>query len=481
MSEERVGTGAAQLVAETVARRYSRRQIVKRAAVLGLSAPAIAMAMQAAAALPVGAQAADSNPLKVDPKKGLDVVIFKGGYGDDYAKNVNKMYNKLYPDAKITYQGIQRLGQQLQPRFVGGNPPDAIDNSGAGNLDTTALVSQGQLADLGDLMDAPSFDTPGKTFKDTLIPNSQGTGVYNGKQYALSYAYAMWGIWHSDSEFKKQGWEYPATWDEMMALCEKIKTAGKTAPWTYQGDSPQYMVAMLNQLAYKNGGFEVIKNLDNLQPNAWKQDAIKNSLDALYELGKKGYIMKGTEGLTHTQAQATWLQGKAVFIPCGTWLENEEKGFIPDGFDMVVNPTPSLGGDKLPFTATNAFSTETFIVPSKGKNPQGGKDWVRLLFSKEGGRFFSQNTKSLTVVLGSADGIDLGSAFASAQKVINAAGANVFYAMYGAWYSKLATEAKNQMGELLNNRLDPAGFMDKLQKMADGIAKDSSIPKFHRD
>ena len=132
-----------RLIADEASGHYSRRQILQRAAALGLSAPAVAALF--AGAIPVRALAQDAdNPLGVDPAAPLDVVIFKGGFGDDYAIYVNeKMYNKLYPDAKITYAGIQRLGEQLQPRFVAGEPPDVIDNSGAGPLDTGALVAEG--------------------------------------------------------------------------------------------------------------------------------------------------------------------------------------------------------------------------------------------------------------------------------------------------------------------------------------------------
>jgi len=165
-------------------------------------------------------------------------VIFKGGYGDDYAVNAEKLYGMVFPKAKVSHQGIQRLGEQLQPRFVGGNPPDIIDNSGSGNLDQASLVADGQLADLADLMDAPSFDTPGKKFKDTLIPNSQDTGQYGGKQFSLEYAYTVYGIWYSSSAFKQKGLEYPKTWDKMLALCEDIKKAGQQSPWIYQGKYP---------------------------------------------------------------------------------------------------------------------------------------------------------------------------------------------------------------------------------------------------
>ena len=171
-----------RLIADEASGRYSRREILRRAAALGLSAPAVASLFAGAIPVRAFAHGAD-NPLGVDPNAPLDVVIFKGGYGDDYAINVNQnLYGKLYPDAKITYAGIQRLGEQLQPRFVAGNPPDVIDNSGAGNLDNAALVAEGQLADLADLMAAPSYDTEGKTFAETLVPGTQDTGVFDGNK-----------------------------------------------------------------------------------------------------------------------------------------------------------------------------------------------------------------------------------------------------------------------------------------------------------
>ena len=508
---------ATRLLQEAIERRYSRREVIKRGAALGLSMPVIGMVLAACgggasptAATGGGAQPAATtatgagspvaaggspaaggpvtlptgdakNPLKVKEDAPLDVVIFKGGYGDDYAIHVEQIYQQAYPKAKVSHQGIQRLQEQLQPRFVGGNPPDAIDNSGAGNLSTADLVADGQLADLADLMDAPSFDTPGKKFKETLLAGSQDTGLYDGKQYALQYVYSVYGVWYSETLLKQKGWEYPKTWDKMLALCEEIKKSGGTSPWTYQGKYPQYMLNLMNQMVYKAGGLDAIKKLDNLEPNAWKQPEVKAAAEALYQLADKGYIMPGTEGLTHTESQAQWLQGKAVFIPCGSWLENEEKGLIPDNFNMVVKPTPSLGGsDKVPFEGIQASAGEAFIVPSKGKNVAGGKEFMRILFSKQGGRFFAENTKSLTVVQGSADGLDLGSAFASVKAASDAAGPNTFIALYGTWYAKMADALKDQMGAMLTKKITPADFLDKAQQIADDTAKDSSIKKYHR-
>ncbi len=482
MRDERLNEA---LLHPLVRSRSNRRTLLTRAAALGV-APA---AMTIGGALgPIGAFAQDAtpaasgatNPLGVDPTAPLDVFIFKGGYGDDYAINVNTMYNNLYPDAKITYTGTQKLGAQLQPRFIDGSPPDIIDNSGADNLDNTVLVSEGQLADLSDLMAAPSYDTEGQTFAETLVPGSQDSGVYDGKQQVLNYALSVYGIWYSSTYMQTNGYTYPETWDDFLNLCEQIKASG-TAPFITTGVYPQYLqLFMFNSMLWKQGGEAAVNSIDNLEDGAWRQPAVKAVLDALYQLAERDYFAEGWEGLTHTESQGEWLQGKAIFLPCGSWLENEMKGLIPDGFEMVVSPTPSLAGDVIPFAGIASDAGEGFIVPSDGANVQGGKEWARLLFSMEGARFFSENTKSLTVVNGAAEGLDLGTAFKSTQDAITASGGDTYVARYGDWYKDLMDEAKQAMADLMQKKITVDEYIDTVQDAADTIKSDDSIPKFTR-
>jgi len=467
------------LIREAVASRLSRRDILKRAAVAGLSVPALASVL--AATSPLSALAQDAaNPLAVDPAAPLDVVIFKGGYGDDYAKYVtDSMYKKLYPNAQISYAGIQRLGEQLQPRFVAGEPPDVIDNSGAGALDTVALVGEGQLADLSDLMAAPAYDTEGATFADTLLAGTQESGVFDGKQYVLNYVLSVLGIWYSSTWMQSKGYTYPKTWTEMMDLSAEIKGSG-VSPWITTGVHTQYITNFVfAQMLWKHDP-QALVNIDNLEADAWKAPAVQEVLEALYMLADRDFLLPGWDGLDHTQSQAEWLQGRAIFIPVGSWLENEMKGLIPAGFDMVVAPTPSLEGDKIPFEGIFASAGELFIVPAQGKNVAGGKEWLRLLFSKEGGRKFSELTQSITVVQGSTEGLQFGIPTASVVAAIDAAGENTFSTRFAEWYKDLGDEAKQQMAGLMQKQISIEEFMDSVQQAADDVKDDPDIPKFQR-
>ena len=124
-----------------------------------------------------GTKSAD-NPLGIDPKAGVEIIIFNGGLGTAYATDVDTpLFNKKWPDAKVTYSNTEQISTVVQPRINAGTPPDMINNSGSNLMDFGAIVKAGQAADLTDLFAAPSWDVAGKTVADTLVPGAveQGT------------------------------------------------------------------------------------------------------------------------------------------------------------------------------------------------------------------------------------------------------------------------------------------------------------------
>ncbi len=460
-----------QLFREVADKGMSRRQMIQRAGVLGISAQALTLAFVGVAQKTM-AQGGE-NPLGVDPEAPLEVVIFDGGYGAEYAQNVVEMYSTLYPDAEVEFATTQRPQEQYQARLVAGDPPDVMDNSGAGNFNTTTLYNEGQLADLSDLMAAPAYGQEGVTFADSLIPGTQSLGEFEGTQYVMKYVLSMYGIWYSRSLFEENGWEYPQTWEDMLAMCQMIRDETDMAPWTYQGLYPYYIRAVYDQLVYKSGGWDAILKLDNLAEDAWTQDVSIHAMTELQKLYTEGYILEGTEALSHIESQTFWAQGEAVFIPCGSWLENESGEVIPDGFELVVSPVPSLTAeDELPFTATQVSAGEDFIVFSQASNVQGGKEYLRLLFSQEAGRFFTEVTGSLTAVAGAAEGLDLTIATQSVQQATNAAGPNTFIAMYDAWYARLDEESDLQFNLLMTGQATPQEVAEALQALANEIRED---------
>ena len=463
----------------------NRRTLLRTALTAGVAAPMLSGCVTGGdndadpAAGNTGAKSAD-NPLGVKAGAPLEVVIFKGGYGDEYAKHAETLYKQKYAGATIDHKGLQKIGEALQPRFVANTPPDVVDNTGASRLDIATLVSAKQVGDLSALLDAPAFDDPGKTVRDTLLPGVIEDGTFDKVPLTLNFTYTVWGLWYSKPLFASKGWTYPKTWDEMLALCATIKAAG-IAPWTYQGKYPEYINDPLLGMAAKTGGLELVKAVDNLEPNAWKAPGLTSAAEAFAELAGKGYLMSGSEALSHTEAQAAWSQGKAAFIPCGSWLESEQKGITPPGFDMVLGAVPSrTGSDKLKQTAVQAASSESFLVPAKAKNPAGGMEYLRILFSKQSAKAFAESAGTLPAVAGATDGLTLSSGLGSVRDAVTAAGSETFTYRFRTWYAPLAKAIDDATGELVNKRVTPAQWSDRIQKAADALAKDSAVKKYTR-
>jgi N-acetylglucosamine transport system substrate-binding protein len=467
-----------------------RRTVLRRAAAVGLLAtPAVGMLSacvgggnddDTATPKPTGEKSA-TNPLGVDPKAPLEVVIFNGGLGTKYAtENHIPSYEKLFPDSKVKFSQTEEIATVLQPRFTSNNPPDMVNNSGSKLMDQGALVQAGQVQDLTDLYAAPSLDIAGKTVEQTLIPGTKEQGTFDGKPYVLNYAFTVFGLWYSSKLFKDNGWTAPATWADFTALLDKIKAKGIT-PYGYAGANAsyyQYLVILTS--AAKIGGADILKNIDNLEDGAWQADAVKQAAEAWGKIGTT-YTNKAFLGLKHTEVQLQQNQSKVAIYPSGSWLENEQAKDTPAGFDYAVMPVPSVtGADKLPATAIYAAAGEQYFVASKGQNPRGGMEYLRHMLSQAGAKGFTELTKVLTVVKGATEGQDISPGLTSGNKLLTDAGQDYFSYRFDTWYKKLDDEARAATNQLMFQGGDAAKFCDRMQKVADAVKKDSSIKKFNR-
>ncbi|MGW0732707.1 N-acetylglucosamine/diacetylchitobiose ABC transporter substrate-binding protein [Streptomyces sp. NPDC002851] len=465
-----------------------RRDLIKRAAALGIVSIPTMSALSACAA---GGSSSDDkvkkgetskqNPFGVTKDNPLDVFIFKGGYGDAYAKQWETSFKKEW-GGEITHTGEQDVTGRLQPRFNKGNPPDVVDNSGAKKIKLDQLAKQGQLTDLTQLLDAPSFDDPGKKVRDILLPGVIEQGTFGGKFQALFYVYAAWGLWYDGKMFEKHGWEVPQTWDQLIDIMKDAKSKG-IGGLAHQGKYPYYMNIVIMDLIAKTGGMDAVKAIDNLDPKAFVgNEAAERSIEAVYEIVEKGLLMPGTNSLEHTEAQTRWNQGKAVFIPSGSWLENEQIKQTPKGFVSTFLPLPLLPDSKMKLHALRTGADEPFIVPKDANNQPGGLEFLRRMLSKEGATTFAKTASSLSV-LGPEyvdSSVQLRPGIKTALKAVEACPVEErFNFRYPEWYSEMDTAIQNATGELMAKRITPKKWLERAQKAVDKEAKKN--PDHQRD
>jgi N-acetylglucosamine transport system substrate-binding protein len=466
----------------------SRRELLRRAAAVGLLVGPAGGLLSACATSggdddespSGGGKKSDKNPFGVKEDAALEVVIFNGGYTDKYAIDVHEpLYKKAFPKAEIKHQATPEIKTVLQPRFAGGNPPDFVNNSGSGSMDFGALVADGQLLDLTALWDAPSVDDPDKKVRDTVVPGTVDVGSFNGKPYVLYYVSTVFGLWYSGKLFKDKGWTAPTDWDSFVKVLDTMKAA-KITPYAYAGaNAAYYQWNVILTHAAKIGGGDILKNIDNLEDGAWTNDAVKEAATLWAEVGAK-YMDKSHEGLKHTDVQLQQNQYKVGFYPSGDWLENEQKKDAPADFEYQMVPIPSKSGGKMSAAAVRATAGEGYVVPAKAKNSAGGLEYMRQMLSLDGAKGFANLIKSPTVVVGGADGVTFPPGVTSSQAALKAAGDDVVNIFFDGWYKDLDTEARAATNELMFGRIKADAYVDRIQKKADAIKKDSSVTKFKR-
>ena len=414
-----------------------------------------------------------NNPFGVAKGSTTEAVIFNGGYGIDYAKFAGDQMQKQQ-GVTVKVSPVTNVAQTLQPRFVAGNPPDVIDNSGAGLIGINTI--RNQLEDLTDVIEAKNYE--GKVIKDTLFPGVTKPGTFDGKFVQLNYVLTVYALWYSASLFDQEGWTVPKTYDEMLTLGAKAKKKGKYL-LGWGKEAATYYQTMAIASAIKEGGDEVRLALENLKPKCWSMPAIQSVFQGLKKIIDAGYVKPGGAGTQFTAAQAQWSNAEDfILYPSGGWIENEMKTQTKKGFKMTGAPEPVVSSSPaMPYEALHSTAGEGYIVPSKGKNVAGGKEFLRAMLSKDAATNFAKTKLSSTIVKGTVPPDGFGSTALQSQiKLLASAGTNVFswnfVDLYGMNQDQLVV-----WNSFLAGKSSVSDLTGKLQAITDKVANDSSVQK----
>jgi N-acetylglucosamine transport system substrate-binding protein len=448
--------------------------LIPTSGLLGACATSGTGSSSGASSSPAGA-VSDTNPFGMASGSSVEAVIFKGGYGIDYATFAGKQVEAKQTGSTVKVTAATNIAQTLQPRFVAGNPPDVIDNSGAGLIGINTIREQ--LADLTDVINAKNYE--GTVIADTLYEGVTKPGTFDGKFVQLNYVLTVYALWYSASIFKTEGWTVPKTYEEMYELGGKAKAKGKYL-LGWGKEAATYYQTMAIASAIKQGGDEVRLALENLKPDGWSMPAVQDVLTGLKKIIDAGYVKPGGAGTVFTAAQAQWSNDEDFLLyPSGGWIENEMKEQTKSGFQMTGAPEPVVdtGSAKLPWEALHSTAGEGYLVPSQGKNVAGGKEFLRAMLSKEAAVNFAKTKLASTIVKGTVPADGFGStALVSQVAMLEGAGSNVFSWNFVDLYGT-NTDQLVLWNTFLQGGSSVAELTKGLQSVTDKIAKDDSIKK----
>ncbi|MEU0285888.1 N-acetylglucosamine/diacetylchitobiose ABC transporter substrate-binding protein [Streptomyces sp. NPDC052492] len=415
-----------------------------------------------------------TNPFGVAANSTVEAAIFDGGYGTDYVDYTNQVLGSQVKGLKVQVKPVVDIAPQLQPRFVGGNPPDLIDNSGEDQIGFLGILDQ--LEELDDLFEANTYE--GKKIADIVYPGVKAPGTFRDKFVALNYVMTVYGVWYSKTLFEENGWTPPKTWDEALDLGQKAKKKGKYL-FVHGKEAATYYRTLLIDSAIKEGGDEVRLGLENLEKGCWSHPAVQGVIKVMETMVRQKMFVPGGSGTQFQKAQAIWSNDqKALLYPSGGWIENEMKKATKADFQMTGFPSMTLT-DKpaLPYESLRAAAGEPFIVPRQGKNPAGAKEVLRAMLSEKAAANFSKTKLAPTIVKGTVPADGYGStALVSQTTMLEAAGTNIFNYMFVETYG-MNTDQLVPWNSFLAGDLDGKGLTSALQKISDKVREDDSVDK----
>ncbi len=165
------------------------------------------------------------------PEEGkISTVNVLGVWGGDELESFQVMVSpwEMQTGGAMGFSGTRGLIAILTTRVEAGNPPDVTILPNPGQM--VELVRDGQLVPLDSFLD---MDKIQREYAQGWID----LGTVDGKLYGIFMKADSKGtVWYNPKTFATKGWQVPTTWDEMIALSDRIVAEGMN-PWSVAVES----------------------------------------------------------------------------------------------------------------------------------------------------------------------------------------------------------------------------------------------------
>jgi multiple sugar transport system substrate-binding protein len=270
------------------------------------------------------------------PQKAVKLKIWGAIPEENGPKDVITEWNNLHPEIQMEYtryvndeSGNTKLDTALISNSDG---PDIFFSYGETNYNRRA--NGGATFPLDELISKYKFDVDGIIGKENVVP-------YNGKTHYLPAMKLLSSVMINQTSLEKAGQEIPAqgwTWDDYMALAEKLNTPDQKGSFIKVPDDHMVRFAIL-----QNKPLDSYYTADGL--STFDSPVVKKGLEYQKALEDKGLSVKWPEVIANKLfAQNELLTGKAAMIFGGTHLLRNVKdtASFPHDFKTIFAPVPQL-------------------------------------------------------------------------------------------------------------------------------------------
>lgn len=320
------------------------------------------------------------NKVEVGGEKTIQIRCYKGGYGDEWLKDVIANFNKTFEKDGYKAELIESSALVTDTAKQEILVPDKnqIDLYFTNGCDLSTTISKSKkilksndkviLECLDDILESKAIGFDGEeedeTIGDRLFEGYKEVSTYNGnlprwqgKTYKLPWADAMTGLFVNTKVLEKYNIEMPLTSDEFTAAVEAISShtnADKIYPFSWGGNNaPGYWSYLFETWFAQYSTAEGFKNFMKCMPadgdiethgyEVYRDQGILKSLEGMYGILDMKYASNGSTERQHIEAQTEFVTGKSAFMINGDWVMNEMKDNYGDkASDIIMLQAPIL-------------------------------------------------------------------------------------------------------------------------------------------
>jgi raffinose/stachyose/melibiose transport system substrate-binding protein len=359
--------------------------------------------------------------------------------------DIIKAFEAANPDIKILLNAQEPDAYKTNIRVsLGGAQPPDIFFVWSGEKMLHNFVRGGNVADL-----TADLDANAKAWRSRLVASSLDSYTYDGKTYGIPYLLQSTFFLYNKEMFAKNGWKAPQTWNELLALCDKIKAKGLTplSLGNLQKWPASHFPCVLTQRLIGKSAAE--RQYDPMGPGSYDDPAWTKSLEILKGMADKGYFSKAPNGVDRAMARTLFYSGKAAMFYTGTWdfARLSKDGEAPESFwdawDFFNFPKVDGGKGEQDCLAGSA---DGYVISSKTPNRAAAVKFLQFMTETQQAQQFVQKCQELVQVQGAVTEQNAGPRLRKYADIVKSA------SCLSAWTDTLMEESVAQayMGGIQN-------------------------------
>ncbi|RQW05925.1 MAG: carbohydrate ABC transporter substrate-binding protein [Calditrichaeota bacterium] len=302
-----------------------------------------------------------------------NIVIYNSMNGDPKPRAADEelvdMFEAANPGTTVVHSIVahEDFKQAIRAYLSASTPPDVLTWF-AGNR-ARFFIDKGLIMDISDVWEEQGWN-------ESYPKGFKAMSSVDGKQYFLPTSWYWWGVYYRPSVFEKYNLQTPETWDDLMNVCETLKSNGVT-PFTIGTKYRWTAAAWFDYFNMRINGPEFHINL-MLGKESYTDPRVKNVFVKWGEMIDKGYFIENPAAYTWAEAIPFIANESAAMYLMGDFIRDSFPEELISDLDFfrfpIIDPSVPVGEDA---------PTDGYFIPAKSQNPENAKALLAFFGSKE--------------------------------------------------------------------------------------------------